>query len=284
GESGTGKELVAHAIHELSPRHEGPFIAVDCSALLETLLESELFGHEKGAFTDAYTQKLGKLEIASGSTLILDEIGDMPLNLQAKLLRALQEKEFYRLGGNVSIKVDLRIISLTNQDTKKLIKEGKFREDLYFRLVHRIIMIPPLRERKEDISALISHFTKKFCVSSGKKIKGYTVKAYEVLKDYEWKGNVRQLENEINSIVNLTEDGEIINYDILSDEIKAGAREATQTLKISPIDRNEEDERGNILELLEKHGWNKSKTAREIGMTYRGLHKKMKRMGINPPA
>ena len=169
GESGTGKELFARLIHKYSRRSKKEFIAINCAAIPENLLESELFGHEKGSFTGAYTQKKGKLEVVSGGTLVLDEIGDMPVNLQSKLLRALQEKEFYRVGGTTSITVDLRIISITNKDLKQLITEGKFREDLFYRLVHRPITIPPLRERKEDISALINFFTLKFCQQGGKK-------------------------------------------------------------------------------------------------------------------
>ncbi|HLP45607.1 MAG TPA: sigma 54-interacting transcriptional regulator, partial [Candidatus Kapabacteria bacterium] len=193
GESGTGKELFARLIHKYSGRDKEKFIAINCAAIPENLLESELFGHEKGAFTDAYAQKKGKLEIASGGTLVLDEIGDMPVNLQSKMLRALQEKEFYRVGGAVPITVDLRIISITNKNLKQLIIENKFREDLYYRLVHRTITIPPLRERKEDISALINFFTYKFCQQGQKKINGYSIKAFDALQNYHWQGNVRQL-------------------------------------------------------------------------------------------
>ncbi|MCP5053725.1 MAG: sigma-54 factor interaction domain-containing protein, partial [bacterium] len=155
GESGTGKEVFARLIHQCSPRSRGKYVAINCAAIPENLLESELFGHEKGAFTGAYAQKKGKLELASGGTLVLDEIGDMPLNLQSKLLRALQEREFYRLGGSTPIHVDLRLVSMTHQDIESLIAEGEFREDLFYRLVHRTISIPPLRERREDIPPLI---------------------------------------------------------------------------------------------------------------------------------
>jgi len=284
GESGTGKELFARLIHNNSPRAKHKFVAINCAAIPENLLESELFGYEKGAFTGAYTQKSGKLEIASGGTLVLDEIGDMPINLQSKLLRALQEKEFYRLGASAPISVDLRIISLTHQDLKQLIIEGKFREDLYYRLVHRIITIPPLRERKEDISALINFFTQKFCKEVNKKINGYSIKAFETLQSYRWKGNVRQLENEIRSIVNLTDPGETVGYDILSDEIKSDKDEPHYLKKnnLLIIDKNNpEDEKAFILSVLEQSGWNKSKAARMLKMTYMGLHKKMKRLGIS---
>ena len=288
GESGTGKELFARLIHKYSGRDREKFIAINCAAIPENLLESELFGHEKGAFTDAYAQKKGKLEIASGGTLVLDEIGDMPVNLQSKMLRALQEKEFYRVGGAAPITVDLRIISITNKDLKQLIAEGKFREDLYYRLVHRTITIPPLRERKEDISALINFFTYKFCGQGKKKINGYSIKAFEALQDYHWKGNVRQLENEIRSIVNLTDDGETVGYDILSEEIRenageepaGAAREVLPDTRILHFKMDPESEKAYILKLLEKNQWNKSQTAREMRMTYRGLHKKMNRLGI----
>lgn len=280
GESGTGKELLAKLIHKYSKRSGNKLIGINCAAIPETLLESELFGYEKGAFTGAYQKKRGKLELASGSSLILDEIGDMPLNLQSKLLRALQENEFYRLGGTSPVKVDLRVISTTNKNLKKLINENKFREDLYFRLVHRTISIPPLRERKEDISLLINYFTNMFCQEIAKNISGYSVKAFEVLLNYPWRGNVRQLKNEVNSIVNLTDDGEMITFDILSDEIKYNVDDYTKTSEFySPVNP-EESEKEMIIRLLKKNNWNKSKTARELKMTYQGLHKKMNRLGI----
>jgi DNA-binding NtrC family response regulator len=184
--------------------------------------------------------------------------------------------------------VALRIIPITNKDLKQLISEGKFREDLYYRLVHRSITIPPLRERKEDISALINFFTLKFCQQSGKKINGYSVRAFEALQNYHWKGNVRQLENEIRSIVNLTDNGETVGYDILSDEVKAdvtagGNNRPTAPLAYIPPGKiDKEAEKAYILKLLEKNGWNKSQTARELNMTYRGLHKKMQRLDIQP--
>lgn len=295
GESGTGKELFARLIHQNSSRKKLKFIAINCAAIPEQLLESELFGHEKGSFTSAYAQKKGKLELASGGTLVLDEIGDMPMNLQAKLLRALQENEFYRVGGTSPISVDLRIISITNKDLKQLISENNFREDLYYRLVHRVITIPPLRERKEDITVLINHYTLHFCRQTGKTIKGYSIKAFETLQNYHWKGNVRQLENEIRSIVNLTDDGETVSYDILSEEVKnqpplttpltEEKRPETSEIppafsRIFPMRLDPEQEKKYILELLEKNRWNKSQTARDLDMTYRGLHKKMKRLGI----
>jgi transcriptional regulator with PAS, ATPase and Fis domain len=286
GESGTGKELFARLIHRHSQRHREKFVALNCAAIPENLLESELFGYEKGAFTGAYNRKPGKLELASRGTLVLDEIGDMPLNLQSKFLRAIQENEFYRLGGSTPIKVDLRIISLTHQNIEKLIEEKKFREDLYYRLVHRILIIPPLRERKEDIPPLINFFTNKFCREKNRSIKGYSVKAFEALVNFDWKGNVRQLENEINSVVNLTDDGETVDFDILSEKIKNHyqARQ-DQSVNLPPGGNGfyKKPEREEIIEILKKHDWNKSKAARELNMTYHGLHKKMKKMKIKPP-
>ncbi|MCK5220815.1 MAG: sigma 54-interacting transcriptional regulator, partial [Candidatus Aminicenantes bacterium] len=203
GETGTGKELFAHALHQTSLRKHKPMIKVGCATLPSSLIESELFGHEKGSFTGAYTRKKGKLEIASGGTLVLDEIGDMPIQLQAKILRVLQEHEFYSVGGTTPIKVDLRIVSLTNKILKNLIAKGDFREDLYYRLVHHRITLPPLRDRKEDISPLINYFTGKFSEELGKNIGGYTVQVFKAMESYSWPGNIRQLENEIRRLVNL---------------------------------------------------------------------------------
>jgi transcriptional regulator with PAS, ATPase and Fis domain len=286
GESGTGKELFARLIHRHSKREQDKFVALNCAAIPENLLESELFGNEKGAFTGAYTQKKGKLELASQGTLVLDEIGDMPLNLQSKLLRAIQENEFYRLGGSIPIKVDLRIISLTHRNIEDLIKEKKFREDLYYRLVHRTLSIPPLRERKEDIPPLINYFTNKFCRRKDRSIAGYSVKAFEALVNFDWSGNVRHLENEINSIVNLTDDGETVDFDILSEKIKKHYQNKSEPQPLDgsvkpPLGFNRKPERDEIIEILKKNNWNKSKAAKELNMTYHGLHKKMKKLDIS---
>ncbi len=281
GESGTGKELFAKLLHRNSKRSSNPFIAINCAAIPETLLESELFGYEKGAFTGAYAQKKGKVEVASGGTLVLDEIGDMPLQLQAKILRVLQENEFYRLGGTTPIKVDLRIVSLTNKNLKILISENKFREDLFYRLVHHRISIPPLRERHEDISPLISHFTEKFSQELGKDIGGYTVQVFKAMGNYSWPGNIRQLENEVRRLVNLVEPGENIHYDLLSEEVKSGDTISGKVEKSGTgIYGKFGNERDYIIHLLEDNGWNKSRTAINLGITYQGLHKKMKRLGI----
>lgn len=284
GESGTGKELFAKLIHRHSRRNMAKLVALNCAAIPENLLESELFGYEKGAFTGAYAQSKGKLELASGGTLALDEIGDMPLSLQSKLLRALQEQEFYRLGGAAPIKVDLRIISLTHQDLKELIRQNRFRSDLYFRLVHRTLVIPPLRERKEDISALINYYTNKFCSSENKSINGFSVKAMETLLGHSWPGNVRQLENELHSIINLTDDGDMVDYDILSPDIKANEKKVSIESPPPPTPKHyKKASNEEIVAILEKHNWNKSRAAKELGMTYHGLHKKMKNLNIKKP-
>jgi len=281
GESGTGKELFAKLLHEHSTRSRGPFVAINCAAIPETLLESEFFGHEKGSFTGAYAKKKGKLEIASGGTLVLDEIGDMPIPLQAKILRVLQEHEFYSVGGTTPIKVDLRIVALTNKILKDLIAKGTFREDLYYRLVHHRITIPPLRERREDISPMINYFTSKFSEELGKNIGGYTVQVFKAMENYSWPGNIRQLENEIRRLVNLVEDGENIYYELLSDEIRRVNVENEGTEKLSlGIYGQYGNEKDFIIHLLGKNGWNKTRTAADLGMTYQGLHKKMKRLGI----
>ncbi len=283
GESGTGKELFARIIHQYSRRAKGEYVAINCAAIPGNLLEAELFGFEKGSFTGADSQKKGKLEISSGGTLILDEISNMSEDLQIKLLRAVQEQEFYRLGGSKLIKVDLRIISITNEDLKEMVAAGKFRKDLYYRLVHRMMIIPPLRERKEDIPVLIHYFTNKYCHINRKQINGYTVKAYSALQDYQWDGNVRELENEINSLVNLAENGESISFEMLSDTIrrKSGETDAIPVVIPKKIDKQAEKE--ILINLLEKNNWNKSRTARKLNMTYRGLHEKLKRLGIAKP-
>ena len=279
GESGTGKELFAKLIHYGSKRRQQKFVAINCAAIPDDLLESELFGYEKGAFTGAFKNKQGKLELSSGGTLVLDEIGNMPLPLQAKLLRALQEYEFYRLGSSTPIKVDLRIISLTNLDINRILSEHKIREDLYYRLAHHVISIPPLRERKEDIASLITHFTQVYSKKANREIKSFSLPAFEMLKKYDWPGNVRQLENEINRLVNLCDDGDVIHDDLISVMIRTRTGKA-QDNGFSFSGKETKNEKQWILKLLEKNKWNKSETAREMNMTYQGLHKKMKRLGI----
>jgi transcriptional regulator with GAF, ATPase, and Fis domain len=204
GESGTGKELIARAIHYQSNRKNHPFVTINCAAIPETLIESELFGHEKGAFTHAIDRKLGRCEIANLGTLFLDEIGELSLNTQAKVLRFLEEKEFNRVGGSKTIKVDVRLIAATNKDLNQLIRKGVFREDLYYRINVVPMVLPPLREKREDIPLLIDHFIAKYNAENNKQVKGLTQEALKVMLDYEWPGNVRELENMIERAVTLT--------------------------------------------------------------------------------
>jgi len=279
GESGTGKELFARLIHEQSARRTGQFVALNCAAIPENLLEAELFGSEKGAYTGAFTRKHGKLELASGGTLVLDEIGDMPLAVQTKLLRALQEHEFYRLGGNEPIRVDLRIIALTHRDLKHLISEKLFRNDLYYRLVHHIINLPPLRERPEDIASLINHFTHKFCAKIARPIGGFSVQAHQVLMRFAWPGNVRQLENEVKRVVNLADEGEVVGLDLLSEEILDNCMPGSSVCeKKNSVPVGLDDD---ILAVMASCNWCKSRAARQLGITYQGLHKKIKRLGLD---
>lgn len=280
GESGTGKEIFARLIHAHSNRKCQPLVAINCAAIPENLLESEFFGYEKGAFTDARAMKRGKLELSSGGMLILDEIGEMPLRLQSKLLRALEEHEFFRVGGLIPIKVDLRIIALTNSRLSELIETKKFRSDLYYRLVHHTITLPPLRERREDIPLLINHFTSIYSRQYNKDINGYSVKAFQALKDYSWPGNVRQLKNEVHRLVNLIGESGLIDYDSLSDSIRYPALALERIASLPPAAFDARDEKGLISRMLEKNHGNKSRTARELNITYQGLHKKMKRLGI----
>jgi len=225
GESGTGKELVAKAIHYSSDRANGPFIAVSCAALPETLLESELFGYEKNAFTGATTQKPGRFELAHKGTLFLDEIAEVPPNIQVKLLRVLQEREFERLGGTKPIKVDVRLIAATNKDLRQMVEAGTFREDLYYRLHVIEIYLPPLRERKDDIPLLVEHFLSRYSEQNGKNLKACTPEAMEILMKYHWPGNVRELENVIERAVVLADsDTELITPELLPPSILASAK------------------------------------------------------------
>jgi len=226
GESGTGKELVAREIHNHSPRREYPFLAVNCASLTETLLESELFGHEKGAFTDAHQQKKGLFERAHHSTLFLDEIGDTSLGMQAKILRALQEREILRVGGTEPIKVDVRIITATNRDLDQLLKEGKFREDLYYRLKVIPIVCPPLRERQEDIEVLADHFVRRAALAANRKLEGIRAEALEALRTYSWPGNIRQLEWAIERAVVLGETAWLERRDLPPEILERGQEPA----------------------------------------------------------
>ena len=257
GESGTGKELVARAIHNLSPRKNYPFVVINCGAIPENLLESELFGYEKGAFTDAYTQKKGKLEVANKGTVFLDEIGEMSLPLQVKILRFLQEKVIERVGSNTPIGLDVRIIAATNQDLKERIKEGKFREDLYYRLSVININLPPLRERKDDVLLLANYFLNKYRKEAGgKKIKGFTKEAKNLMLNYSWPGNVREMENRIRRALILADNSFITpsdlgfeekkDMDIGRETSKASLKEARRNLEIELIKKALKEAKGNV--------------------------------------
>ncbi len=274
GETGTGKELLARFIHFHSRRSHKNFIALNCAAIPENLMENELFGHEKGAFTDDSSLKKGKLELASGGTLVLDEIGDMPLNLQAKLLRTIQENQFYRVGGIMPIKVDLRIICLTNKNVKDLMQKNSFREDLYYRIAHVSLKVPPLRDRKEDIVPLINHFMEIASHETGIIIKGFSDKAIKAMETYDWPGSVREFENEMVKILSLSEINDIIDLDMLKGEIVDFF--GTQ----HPNQWTPEMEKNRLVALLEKHKWNKSLVAKELNFSRTTLYEKLKKHGL----
>ena len=290
GESGTGKELVAREIHSHSSRAVRPFLAVNCAALTETLLESELFGHEKGAFTDAHQQKKGLFERAHQSTLFLDEIGDTSLALQAKILRALQEREILRVGGTEPIKVDVRIIAATNRNLEQLLKEGKFREDLYYRLNVIPIICPPLRERGADIEILALHFVRNAALAAGRRVHGISREALQALQSYPWPGNVRQLEWAMERAVLLGE-GDAIELADLPPEILQPTpalaataapvgREGSGPPPVIPERTWEEHEKAKILEALQRTNWNITRSAQLLGMTFRTLQYRLEKFGI----
>ncbi|MHB8074078.1 sigma-54-dependent transcriptional regulator [Desulfosporosinus fructosivorans] len=282
GESGTGKELVANAIHTLSRRVGGPFIRVNCAALTETLLETELFGHEKGAFTGALVRKMGRFELANGGTLFLDEIGELSFNVQAKLLRVLQERTFERVGGEKTIKVDVRIIAATNRDLLKEVQEGRFREDLYYRLSVFPISIPPLRERQEDIPDLAAHFVKKFRTYGQGKTLGPGVLTQ--LMAYEWPGNVRELENVIERMV-IISSGTVIGNDELPvfNTLKKEEKGRTGAFELPPEGVSlEELEKSFLQQALEQTGGNQSQAAKRLGLSRHALLYRLEKYGIDP--
>jgi two-component system response regulator HydG len=284
GESGTGKELIAGAIHFNSPRKGGPFIKINCAAITETLLESELFGHEKGSFTGADRRKEGRFFQAHGGSLFLDEISEMPLTMQVKLLRVLQERELTRVGGEKVIKVDVRVITATNQNLQELVKEGIFREDLYYRLNVVSLEIPPLRERRDDIPLLGQHFLETLTKKNNKEIKGFTPGAMDLLIKYDWPGNVRELMNAVERGVVLgrskylgDEDFTIIPSPTEKNRKSLPFFDVTDT----PLSL-EEVEKAAILRTLEITSGNKSEAARRLGITRKTLHKKLKKYGLMP--
>lgn len=297
GENGTGKELVAHSIHALSARFNRPFIEVNCAAIPEELIESELFGHEKGAFTGATQLRRGKFDLASGGTLFLDEIGDMSLKTQAKILRILQEQKFERVGGAQTISVDVRIVAATNKDLKAEIARNQFRGDLFYRLNVIPFHIPPLRERGDDIPLLALHFLKEFSVTHARKPRVLSAEALQVLLAYSWPGNVRELKNLIERLVILTpeaEDGQVISASTLLDHLQDEAL-MEQFGAAPPLpsiaqpgnparslrDARQEFEREFILKTLKENDWNISRTAQVLGVERSHLHRKIKSYGID---
>ncbi|MCL6477545.1 MAG: sigma-54 dependent transcriptional regulator [Peptococcaceae bacterium] len=288
GESGTGKEVVARAIHSNSRRSNRPFIKINCATIPEHLIESELFGHERGAFTGAVNQKPGKFELAHNGTVFLDEIGELSLNTQVKLLHVLQEKEFERIGSNKSIKVDVRILTATNRDIKRMVEEGKFREDLYYRINVVKVKLPPLRERKEDIPLLYNYFLKKFSAVYNKKITGVSPKAMDMITGYDWPGNVRELKNACEQAVVMAR-GPVILLDDLpiggkNVEFPAGGNDDDIHVNVNdkrPLKEIVADvERQVILKALEENNWNRQDTARALKLNRRSLYDKMKEYNL----
>jgi DNA-binding NtrC family response regulator len=284
GESGTGKELVARAIHNQSPRRAQPFVAVNVAAIPDTLIESELFGHEKGAFTGAHARKLGKFELAQGGTLFLDEIGSLRLDLQAKLLRALQQREIERLGGIRPVPVDARVVAATNVNLKAAVRERMFREDLFYRLNVVPIQLPPLRERREDLPILVEHFVRKIARECSRDVRGVSAGALEVLTRYDWPGNVRELENVIHRAVVLATGPVVQLQDVPIDVAmpETGSRLTEDTglpLRVAC----EQFERQYVLRVLERVGWNVSRAARLLGVHRNTILVKLSGWGVKRP-
>ena len=279
GESGSGKELVAQLLHENSLRADGPFIEVNCAAIPQELIESELFGHEKGSFTGAFERKKGKFELADNGTLFLDEIGDMSLQTQAKVLRVIETQEFQRVGGSKNIKVDVRIISATNKDLAEEVKKGNFREDLFFRLNVIPIRVPSLRERLDDIPALVDNFLDLFATEYGQHKKEITDEAVKMLQKYPWPGNIRELKNVLERLVIMTPSKKIGADDMFIPESPGSDYFSFSTLK----DARDAFERDFIMKKLDENAWNISKTAEVLDMERSNLHRKIKAYDIKVP-
>ena len=287
GESGTGKELVANALHYRSPRRTKPFVKMNCAALSRELVESELFGHERGAFTGAIARREGKFEAADGGTLFLDEVGDMPLETQAKLLRALQEKEFERVGGNQPIRVDVRVIAATNQDLEAAVQGGRFREDLYYRLKVIELVIPPLSARREDVPLLIEHFMKEAARRFGREAKPFSADAVRASVAHDWKGNVRELRSAVEKALLLAPGTQIEVSDLFppgmspSAPAPAAAVPTGLSFRDAKAQLVESFERDFLLQALRRHGGNISKAAEDVGMYRQNFQQKMRELGIN---
>jgi transcriptional regulator with GAF, ATPase, and Fis domain len=290
GESGTGKEVIARAIHRLSPRGQRQFVAINCSAIPDTLIENELFGHERGAFTGATERKIGLIESADKSTLFLDEIADLGFSVQAKLLRVLQEREVRRVGGNESFHVDVRLIAATNRNLAEEVAEERFREDLYYRVNVVTITLPPLRERRSDIPLLANNTLARFGHLSGGKVREISREAMEVLLDYSWPGNVRQLESAIERAILLCEGDKILPRDLPQEVLarkqvgKADRSRGGDRFEIPPEGINFENlERDLILQAMDRADWVIAKAAKMLGMSYRTLQYRLDKFGIKKP-
>jgi two-component system, NtrC family, nitrogen regulation response regulator NtrX len=277
GESGTGKELLAAHIHSASPFANGPFVKVNCAAIPGELIESELFGHEKGSFTGATSMRRGKFELADGGTLFLDEIGDLHSNSQAKLLRVLQEGEFHRVGGEQLIRVNVRVVSATNRDLQAMVAQGKFREDLYYRVSVVPIRVPALRERPQDIQPMAEYFLEDFCVRNGFRRKSFHPEVWEALEGCRWPGNARELRNSVERMAILSPDDVLtaaaIPLELRMPQRDNGARSSVQEAR-------ESAEREHVLRALEESGWNVSSAARALGMERTNLHKRIRALGL----
>ncbi len=287
GESGTGKELAARALHRNSPRGVRAFVAINCAALTETLLESELFGHERGAFTGAVAQKKGKLEVADGGTLFLDEVGEMPATLQAKLLRVLQEREFERVGGTRSIRVDVRVVAATNRDLEEAVRRGEFRQDLYYRLNVVSFEMPPLRERREDIPLLASYFVSKYAAKFKRRVTGLSTEARECLTSYDWPGNIRELENAVERAVVLGSTDRVLPEDLPETVLDAAPDpSAPDPSAAAPVTRYHdalrEAKRQLILRALEQSSGSFTEAARLLGVHPNYLHRLIRNLNLRP--
>jgi two-component system nitrogen regulation response regulator NtrX len=282
GENGSGKELVARAIHALSARRDRPFVEVNCAAIPEELIESELFGHEKGAFTGALARRRGRFELADGGTLFLDEVGDMSLKTQAKVLRALEEQAFERVGGHDTVRVDVRVIAASNRDLESLIAGQRFREDLFYRLAVIPIEVPPLRDRRDDVPLLVDHFVALYCAENGKRRMSVSGQALAYFFSYDWPGNVRELRNMVERLVIMTP-GDAIGPEHLPAPLRP-----KDALDGAPRDRTLKEardgfERAYILAELRAHDWNMTRTAERLGIERSHLYRKIKAYGIAPP-
>ena len=276
GESGTGKELLAEHIHTQSPFSEGPFVKVNCAAIPGELIESELFGHEKGSFTGATSLRRGKFELADGGTLFLDEIGDLHANSQAKLLRVLQEGEFHRVGGEQNIRVSVRVISATNRDLTALVSQGRFREDLYYRVSVVPIRVPALRERTHDITPMADYFLQDFCARNGFRPKSFDPEVWDVFEGYKWPGNARELRNVVERMAILSHD-DLLTMAAVPLELRLPKENG---LRSSVQEARESAEREHVLRALDEAGWNVSSAARALGMERTNLHKRIRALGL----